>query len=78
MQITAAELNSKYREIQKEIHPDKFIPLQNEVLKYKHNKVLLKYSEHISSTINEAYHTLKYPARRAEYIVYIIINIVIN
>jgi molecular chaperone HscB len=59
-----AELDREYKELQKKLHPDKF------ATKSLDEKLL---STNASSAINMAYHTLKDPVSRAEYMVRVII-----
>lgn len=56
--IIAADVNKKYKELQKQLHPDKFST------KSKREKEI---SEKLSSLVNKAYSTLTHPLKRGLY-----------
>ena len=57
--VDAAELDRRYRELQREVHPDRFAAAP---------QAEQRISMQFATRVNEAYQTLKSPLRRAVYI----------
>src|SRR3989442_9513042 len=57
--VDAAALEARYRELQREVHPDRFAAAP---------EIERRASMQLATRVNEAYQTLKSPLRRAVYI----------
>ncbi len=57
--LDAATLSNRYRELQREIHPDRFAGKGD-----REQRLAVQYATHV----NEAFETLKSPLQRAEYL----------
>jgi molecular chaperone HscB len=57
--VDAAALDSRYRELQREVHPDRFASA---------SQAEQRVSMQLATRVNEAYQTLKSPLRRAGYL----------
>ena len=57
--VDAAALDARYRELQREVHPDRFAAA---------SRAEQRVSMQLATRVNEAYQTLKSPLRRAGYI----------
>jgi molecular chaperone HscB len=58
-EVDVAALEERYRELQREVHPDRFAAA---------SQAEQRVSMQLATRVNEAYQTLKSPLRRAEYL----------
>lgn len=58
-EVDVAALEERYRELQREVHPDRFA---------RASQAEQRVSMQLATRVNEAYQTLKSPLRRAEYL----------
>jgi molecular chaperone HscB len=58
-EVNTAALEERYRELQREVHPDRFA---------RASQAEQRVSMQLATRVNEAYQTLKSPLRRAEYL----------
>lgn len=58
-EVDAAALEERYRELQREVHPDRFA---------RASQAEQRVSMQLATRVNEAYQTLKSPLKRAEYL----------